>query len=999
MAGKSSRLAILLDLDGSEFEKGLNRSLSRFKSASKRMESAGRGLSMGLTAPLALVGATSFKVATDFELAMAKVGAVSGGGEAGLRKLTEQAKNLGATTSFSASDVSSLQLELSKLGFGVGELTGQNGLPGMTNSVLNLSKAFDSDLGETAEVVGATLRQFSKNAEDTGAVTDVMAKAFGASALDLTKFSESMKNAGPVANTFGFSLEETTALLGVMANNGISGADAGTKLKMALSELAKSGVPVKDTFQKLLAGGVSYTEAMDTLGTRAAILGPIFGKNLKDLSDLQKELDGASGTAQQMSDVMGNTTAGKMAEMNSAIEAMQIELGTALAPTVLEVANVIRELASSFANLDKDTKETIVKIGMAVASLGPMLIVGGKVTGAIGKLSGAFKLLSKASVSGAGKSASALGRLIPLLMNPAFLAGAGAFVAIGVALKPLVERMTSFSYQTRTAQGATEELNKRLGEESAEARVLFGELKNAVAMERDRGKAIEELQKKYPDYLGNLDLNKASLEDIAKLETQVTDAIGDRIRQQLLAEAQQKKLEAQTKVERGIISAENVLLGAEFDPAVIKRTSALVRQFFGEIADGTREVGKFDAIGPRLKKFLTDSGAGANLSQRDFNRLANSFMTANVEGEGLVGDFDFMSTSLIQLAGEVSDTGASLRRYEEMVARLSESTNEASEGTKSDTDAQSENADATDANTDATKSNTDAKKQNKDATAEANDATQKQTETLGQLFTRLEETQVQTEQTVSPLQLMSKRLREIGTLQGIGMIDSVEALRQRLEATEEAFQAMSLADEDFIGTPMFQKMKDEIDVLREALGGAEEGLQQVGETAKESFDFLQAGADASSQVAGALFDSLIDKEKKFGEAVKNIAVQMVRTALTTAVANAITSAFSPASPDNIATGGASAPAKAVANVSAVQALFASFTAFAQGGAVLGPTLALIGENPASRGEFVVPFERMGQFMEMAGAGQSPEFSARVLGDDLLLSSKRSERKLSRTAII
>lgn len=997
MAGKSSRLAILLDLDGSEFEKGLNRSLSRFKSASKRMESAGRGLSMGLTAPLALVGATSFKVATDFELAMAKVGAVSGGGASALEALTKQAKHLGGTTSFSASQVSELQLELSKLGFTQKQLTGGDGIPGMTNSVLNLSKAFDQDLGETATVVGATLRQFGLKAKDTQRVTDVMASSFAGSALDLVKFQEGMKNVAPVANEFGFSLEETSSLLGVLANNGIAGSDAGTKLKMAFSELAKSGVPVKDTFTKLIQGGTGYTEAMETLGTRGAILGPIFGKNLKDLGDLNKALVDSEGTAQAMSEAMGQTSAGALANMQSAIEATQIELGQALAPTILEVVNTIRDLASAFANLDKDTKETVVKIGLAVASLGPMLIVGGKVTGAIGKLSGAFKLLSKASVSGAGKSASALGRLIPLLMNPAFLAGAGAFVAIGVALKPLVERMTSFSYQTRTAQGATEELNKRLGEESAEARVLFGELKNAVAMERDRGKAIQELQKKYPDYLGNLDLNKASLEDIAKLETQVTNAIGDRIRAQLLAEAQQKKLEAQTKVERGIISAENVLLGAEFDPAVIKRTSALVRQFFGEIADGTRDVSTYGAL--PLKQFLDEAGASAGLSSYEFSRLANAFMTANVEGEGLVGDFDFMKTSLREVAVEVSDTGESLRRFEEMASRMAKTTADATDATNADADAQDASADATEANTDATTANTDAKKANKSATEEADDASKKQTETLGQLFSRLEETTVQAKETVSPLQAMAKRLREIGTLQSIGMIDSVEALRQRLEATEEAFQAMSLADEDFIGTPMFQKMKDEIDVLREALGGAEEGLEQVGETAKESFDFLQAGADASAQVAGALFDSLIDKEKKFGEAVKNIAMQMVRTALTTAVANAITSAFSPASPDNIATGGATAPAKAVANVSAVQALFASFTAFAQGGAVLGPTLALIGENPASRGEFVVPFERMGQFMEMAGAGRGPEFSARVLGDDLLLSSKRSERKLSRTAII
>ena len=1069
MAGKSSRLAILLDLDGSKFEKGLNRSLARFKSASKRMEAAGRGLSMGITAPLALVGASSFQVAKDFELAMAKVAAVSGGGADGLAKLTEQAKALGGSTSFSASEVSGLQLELSKLGFSVGELVGQNGLPGMTNSVLNLSKAFDTELGETATVVGETLRQFGLDASDTGRVSDVMAASFASTGLDLQKFGGAMGNVAPIAKEFGFSLEETAAILGVMANNGIAGTDAGTKLKMAFSELAKTGVPVKETFKDILAGGVSYTDALDKLGTRAAILGPVLGNNLGDLHDLTVAFEDAEGTAQGMADVMGKTASDQIAAMQSAIEAAQIELGTALAPTILEVANVVRDLAASFAALDKDTKDTIVKIGLAAASLGPLLIVGGKVTAGIGSMSKAFKLMGKASEMNAGKAAGGFKRLIPLLMNPAFLAGAAALAAIGVALAPLVKRMNSFAFKTSTAAGALKELNKRTAQESAEARTLFTDLKNAVKMERDRGDAIQALQEKYPGYLGNLDLNKANLQDIADLEKQVTDAIGDRIRAQLLAEAQQKKQEATIKVEKGIIAAENVLLGKDFDPAIIQKTSDVVRDFFGEISDGTRKVGGLaGSVGSHLKQALREAGLEANLSESEFNRLANSFLSANVEGEGLVGDFDFLSTALHEVAGEVEDTGASLRRMEEMTAKLATTTADSADATNGATDAANANADANKKQGESVEKTAASTKTLAETVGALADELAKTTTTegvfgeefgkrdeeraralseaineiigegltgdvdlstlkltaeqleaigavlgegfagdadavLSALVARFSELQPTVEAATTPLDALRARMAELQTFERVGLIDGMEAAQEALSALETALANSLLSDPTFEGSEAFNKMVEQIALLR---GGLVE-IEEQTEKNKEKFNAAAEAQRAAVDLAGTAVDALFDKNTSLGESLKEsaagIAKSLIKQALATAIANAISSAFSPASPDNIVTGGAAAPAKAAGLVAFAKTLFSQIPAFAAGGAVLGGrggTLALIGENPASRGEFIVPFEKMGRFMEMAGAGNgSTQIHARVLGDHLQLSSDRSRRKLSRRSTI
>ena len=1051
MAGKSSRLAILLDLDGSQFEKGLNRSLSRFKSAGKQMQAAGKNLSVGLTAPLALVGASSFKVAADFELAMAKVAAVSGGGDKALQDLTAQAKNLGATTSFSASQVSELQLELSKLGFSSGELVGQDGLPGMTDSVLNLSKAFDTGLGETAEVVGATLRQFGLKAKDTQNVTDVMAKAFGSSALDLTKFSEGMKNVAPVANEFGFSLTETSSLLGVLANNGIAGSDAGTKLKMAFSELAKSGVPVKETFTKLIQGGTGYTEAMELLGTRAAILGPVFGKNLEDLSNLNTELENSTGTAQEMSDMMGNTAAGKLAEMQSAVEAAQIELGTALAPTVLEVANVIRDLASSFANLDQGTKDTIVKIGLAAASLGPLLIVGGKVTTAVTSISGAFKLMGKGAEGGAMKAASGFKRLIPLLMNPAFLAGAAAITAISLALAPVVKRLTSMEFKMRTAAGATREMNKAVAEERAEVTTLFSKLKLAAKGERDRSEAVKEINGRYGEYLGNLDLNTASLEDIEKAEKAVTDAVAKRVRAQLLAETTKKQAEAQATVEKILLDfeVEAIDSGAEVDE--IARVSDATRALFASLAAGEIDVQGFrDGLA-----VIKDSAS------RD---LAFALRTATDSG-GMFG------TGMNGAAIALNDAALATRNMERMIERLDGKTEEVTDATEDATDATQENTDATEANADAKgKAEEAAKKQAKtladtvqelaktladttttesvfgedfgkrdedrvralssaineiisegftgDVDLAALKLTGDELTALGQilgegftgdadailaaLVARFEELQPTVAATETPLDALRAKMAELQTLERIGLIDGLEAAQSALTALEDAMRESILNDPEFEGSEAFTKMAAEIDRMRKGL----EGVEEQSERNKKKFDKEAEAQKALTDLASTTVDALFDKNQKLGEslaeAAKGIAKSLIKQALATAISNAVASAFSPASPDNILTGGAAAPAKAAGLVATAKTLFSQIPAFAEGGAVLGGrggTLALIGEKPSSRGEFIVPFEKLGRFMDMAGAGSNVDIAARVKGDVLELSSRRSARKFSRKSIV
>ena len=186
-------LIATIGVDARDLDKGLGKARRGFRNFGKETKRLGKDLSIGLTAPLAAIGATSFSVAAGFEESMAKVKAVSGATASEFAALESEALRLGSSTKFTASEVSGLQLEFAKLGFSSDEINK------VTASTLALAQASGSDLARSAEVAGATLRGFGMDADQTGHLTDVMASSFSSTALDMESFAESMKFVAPVA--------------------------------------------------------------------------------------------------------------------------------------------------------------------------------------------------------------------------------------------------------------------------------------------------------------------------------------------------------------------------------------------------------------------------------------------------------------------------------------------------------------------------------------------------------------------------------------------------------------------------------------------------------------------------------------------------------------------------------------------------------------------------------------------------------------------------------
>lgn len=366
---KIGDLLVKIGADSRDLDKDLGKAMGKFRSFGRNMKRLGTTMSAAITAPMAAIAGSSFKVAMDFEASMAKVKAVSGATAEEFKALENQAKQLGKTTVFTASDVANLQTEFAKLGFTAQEIDQ------VTEATLYLAQATDSDLGKAAEVAGATLRGFGMDAVETGRVTDVMAKSFSTSALDMDSFADSMKYVAPVANAAGLSIEETTAMLGTLANAGIKGSQAGTALRRIIADMGSEGGPTTEKIAALAEKGMTLEDAFDEVGRSAQTALLVLSENTAQTTELTGTFDQAAGAAQGMADTMNDTSAGAMKRMQSAIEGAQIALGEALAPTMERMMGMLERAAGWFSGLSSSMRNTIIVIGGILAALGPLLFV------------------------------------------------------------------------------------------------------------------------------------------------------------------------------------------------------------------------------------------------------------------------------------------------------------------------------------------------------------------------------------------------------------------------------------------------------------------------------------------------------------------------------------------------------------------------------------------------------------------------------------------------
>lgn len=367
-------------------------------------ETAGRALTLGVTAPLMTAAGAAIQTGMQFDASMSNVYGLMSSlnlSQAQTDALRDTAREMGATTKFSASEAADAMGYMALAGWDDAQVIA--GIPG----VLNLAAAANMDLAKASDIVTDTMTPFGMAAERAGEAADVFAYAQANSNTTVEALGEAMKYAAPTADAFGMTLQDTAAAMGVLANAGIKGSQGGTTLNAMLRDMknnAKNGaIAIGKTKVALTNADGSYrsyaaiirdidkaTSSM-TASQRDAALGAIFGdESLKGILATLKQgpdaLDAMTegmyacgGAAEDMAATMGDNLKGDLAILESGAQDMAIALSDWLMPAARGVVQGITDMIGRFNALDDGTKNTIFRIGAMAAAAGPLLLNGGKV--------------------------------------------------------------------------------------------------------------------------------------------------------------------------------------------------------------------------------------------------------------------------------------------------------------------------------------------------------------------------------------------------------------------------------------------------------------------------------------------------------------------------------------------------------------------------------------------------------------------------------------------
>lgn len=353
---------------------GFKSGIDKIKSIAQAGVSAVTTTLAGITAALGAGATAAATVGSSFEAAMSKVSAISGATGDSLQSLTDKAKEMGAKTKFSASESASALQYMAMAGWDTESML--NGIDG----IMNLAAADGLDLATTSDIVTDALTAFNLKASDSTHFADVLAKASSSANTNVSMLGESFKYVAPLAGTMGYSVEDVSLALGLMANASVKGSMAGTSLKTALSNLAS---PTEDMANVMTQYGISISDAegnalplIDVMKQlrekfsglseteQAATASTLFGKEAmsgmlaiinasdSDFDNLTKNINNADGAAQAMADTMQDNLQGQITILKSGLEGLGIEIyegmSTPLQEAAVEAQNYVNRLTEAF---------------------------------------------------------------------------------------------------------------------------------------------------------------------------------------------------------------------------------------------------------------------------------------------------------------------------------------------------------------------------------------------------------------------------------------------------------------------------------------------------------------------------------------------------------------------------------------------------------------------------------------------------------------------------
>lgn len=431
MAVNMGSAVAFLELDTSKFSKGFQSAFNdlkvfgsktataeqKIKGLSSAMTSAGSTLTKGLTLPLAGVGAVALKAGTDFESAMSQVAATMGTTTDKIQNLSKFAQHMGATTAFSATQAAEGLNVLAQSG-----LTAEEQMQALPE-VLNLAAAGNLSLADSSTYVVGTLKGFGKGMDEAKRVTDLVAKGATMANTDVRGLGTALSSSSATANSYGQNIDSVTLSLLRLAEQNITGEEAATSLNRAMMDLY---TPTSTAKKALDALGVSaydvqgnardFNDVVDELNgklsgmseeERNAYKNTIFTtyglqafnkmtvSSTEKVNDFKEGLKDANDSALKQARTQLDNLKGDITLFKSALEGAGIVISNVLIPNIRKFIQWLTNLVTKFNELSEGQQKFIVKVGIMVAAVGPVLLLFGSLLEHILKIHSAFKKMGK----------------------------------------------------------------------------------------------------------------------------------------------------------------------------------------------------------------------------------------------------------------------------------------------------------------------------------------------------------------------------------------------------------------------------------------------------------------------------------------------------------------------------------------------------------------------------------------------------------------------------
>lgn len=478
-----------------------------------------------------------------FQSQMSTVQAISGAAGSQMAELAEKAKYMGATTSFTATEAGQALEYMAMAGWKTDEMLG--GLEG----IKHLAAASGESLASTSDIVTDALTAFGLAASDSAHFADVLAAASSNSNTNVGMMGETFKYAAPVAGALGYSIEDTALAIGLMANAGIKGSQAGTALRGTLTNLAKPSEAVSACMGQL---GISLTDSEGNVRSLSDLMGilrerfselteaekaryaaglagkeamsgllAIVNASEKDYQKLAAAINTCSGSAKEMSETRLDNYAGQMTLLGSAADGLKLAIGEQLTPALTKLAKAGTDAftwATEFVNENQWIVGAVVGVTAAIGALALGVGALAAAPAVIGALSTALNLLAANPVVGV----------------TAALVGLAAAVGVWAAsLDDADEATQSFSDSLQESKTAYQDLTTTMAGQQRSTRAMASSLKELLAVENKSAlqkdliqRKVEQLNEAVPELNLAYNREKGALEGVtaAQLDSMLAQA-------------------------------------------------------------------------------------------------------------------------------------------------------------------------------------------------------------------------------------------------------------------------------------------------------------------------------------------------------------------------------------------------------------------------------------------------------------------------------------------